>query len=228
MDDPVLIDDLRPSKPPPASVYDDMFESYFNRAADPPEPKASSSSSTPPPVFDKPVFDDDPDAVDPFDAIPLFGAGVGGCDDREEDFLGGLGSAEKSGERREPKAVGFDDELFPGLGGSARSAEPVRDAVESDSLIPGLGGSTKPLPPVEPEEVVLDDGVIPGFGGSTNHHHSARSGIFLLPIFSFAFVLSIKFQRQRPDFKRWLTIGKVMYIDVDYALKVFNRLKYFD
>jgi hypothetical protein len=193
MDDPMLVDDLRPSKPPPASVYDDMFESYFNRAAEP-SPKASSSSSTPPPVVDKPVFDDDPDAVDPFDGIPLFGAGGGG-DDREEDFLGGLGSAEKSEERRDPKAVGFDDKLFPGLGGSARSTEP-------DSLIPGLGGSAKPLPPVEPEEVVLDDGVIPGFRGSTNHHHSARFGIFLLPIFSFAFVLPIKCQRQRPDFKR--------------------------
>ncbi|GJN31918.1 hypothetical protein PR202_gb20374 [Eleusine coracana subsp. coracana] len=175
MDDPVLVDELRPSKPPPVSVYDDMFESYFNRAAEPPEPSpkaSSSSSSTPPPVFDKPVFDDDPDTVDPFDAIPLFGGGDGG-----EDFLGGLGSAEKSEERMEPKAVGFDDDLFPGHGGSARS--PVREAADQeavgfDDLIPGFGGSVKPAPPMEPEEAVFDDGVIPGVGGSTNHHNSAR------------------------------------------------------
>ncbi|GJN05288.1 hypothetical protein PR202_ga22906 [Eleusine coracana subsp. coracana] len=176
MDDPVLVDEFRPSKPPPASVYDDMFESYFNSAAEPPEPSpkaSSSSSSTPPPVFDKPVFDDDPDTVDPFDAIPLFGGGG----DVGEDFLGGLGSAEKSEERMEPKALRFDDDLFPGHGGSARSR--VREAADQeavgfDDLIPGFGGSVKPAPPMEPEEVVFADGVIPGFGGSTNRHNSAR------------------------------------------------------
>ncbi|TVU20938.1 hypothetical protein EJB05_30544, partial [Eragrostis curvula] len=184
MDDTVLFDDLRPSKPPPASFYDDMFESYFDRAAVPPEPspKASSSSSTPPPVFDKPVFDDDPDAVNPFYAIPLFGGGSGGGGgEGEEDFVGGLGSEEKSEGRREPEAVGFDD-LFPGLGGRAKSTEPVRDATEldqeavgfDDDSIAGFGGSTKPATPVLPEVVDSDDGVIPGLGGSTNHHDSAR------------------------------------------------------
>lgn len=194
MDDPVLIDDLRPSKSPPASVYDDMFESYFNRATEPPEPspKASSASSTPPPVFDKPVFDDDLDAIDPYDAIPLFGGGGSGGGG-EEDFLGDPVGSEKSEGKREPESWGFDDDLLPGLGGSSRSTEPVRDAMKSDQeavsfddLIPEFGWNTKPEPPVKPEEV------IPAFVGSTSRHILERSGSFLLPNFQFSFVLSIK------------------------------------
>ncbi|OEL34991.1 Auxilin-related protein 2 [Dichanthelium oligosanthes] len=180
MDDSVLFDDLGPSKPPPASVYEDMFDSYFNRAAEHPEPspKASSSPSTPPPVFDKPVFDDDPDAADPFDAIPLFGGGGGG---EGEDSLGSVGRASKP-ERREPDAAGFDDDLIPGLGGSTRSTEePVRKVEQDrqavgfdDDWIPGFGGSMNPAPQMEAETVGFDDGVIPGFGGGTSHRDSAR------------------------------------------------------
>ncbi|XP_062198395.1 auxilin-related protein 1-like isoform X2 [Phragmites australis] len=187
MADPVLVDDLGLFRPPPASVYDDMFDSCFNRAAEAPEPSSAASSSSPsprPPVFDKPIFDDDPDAadVDPFDAIPLFGGGVGGGGgEGEENFLGGLGSAAKPEGKREPEVAGFDDDLMPGLGGSARSTEPVREAETDqeapgfdDDSVPGFGGSTKPAPQAEPEVVGFDDGVIPGFGGSTNHDDSAR------------------------------------------------------
>uniref|UniRef100_K3XEA9 Uncharacterized protein n=1 Tax=Setaria italica TaxID=4555 RepID=K3XEA9_SETIT len=183
MDDSVLFDDLGPSKAPPASVYDDMFDSYFNRAAEPPEPspKASSSPSTPPPVFDKPVFDDDPDTVDPFEAIPLFGDGGGGAGGGE-DFLGSVGRAAEP-ERREPDALGLDDDLIPGLVGSATKSteEPVRK-VEQDSqavgldddLVPGFGASMNPALQMEPETLGFDDGVIPGFGGGTSHQDSAR------------------------------------------------------
>ncbi|RLM91509.1 hypothetical protein C2845_PM08G12960 [Panicum miliaceum] len=179
MDDAVLFDDLGPSKARPASVYDDMFDSYFNRTAEAPEPspKASSSPSTPPPVFDKPVFDDDPDKADPFDAIPLFGGGGGRGG---EDFLGSVGRTAKP-ERRDPDAVGLDEDFIPGLGGSTRSTEPVREvdqdhdgAVFGDDLVPGLGGSMKTAPQMETETMGFDDGVIPGFGGGMNHHDLAR------------------------------------------------------
>ncbi|CAD6341942.1 unnamed protein product [Miscanthus lutarioriparius] len=178
MDDSVLFNDLGPSKPPSASFYDDMFDSYFNDADEAPEPspKASSSPSTPPPVFDKPVFDDDPDTADPFDAIPLFGGGGGG---EGEDFLGGVGSAAKP-ERRESEAVGFDEDLLPGLGGSTNSTEePVREVERDrqpvgfdDDLVPGFDRSMKPAPQMEP--VAFDDGVIPDIGGGTSHPYSAR------------------------------------------------------
>ncbi|CAO2192455.1 unnamed protein product [Urochloa humidicola] len=177
MDDSVLFDDLGTSKPPPASVYEDMFDSYFNRAAEPPEPSpraSSSPSSTPPPVFDKPVFDDDPDEVDPFDGIPLFGGGGGGGG---EDSLGGDGRAEKP-ERREADAVSLDDDLIPGLGGSTRSTEKLVREVDQDhqevefgdDLVPGFGGGME-----EAETVGLDDDdAIPGFGGRSIHPDSAR------------------------------------------------------
>lgn len=195
MEDSVLFDDLSSSKPPSASFYDDMFDSYFNRAAEAsePSPKASSSPSTPtPPVFDKPVFDDDPDTVDPFDAIPLFGGGGGG---EGEDFLGGAGSAAKP-ERRESDAVGFDEDLLPGLGGSTNSTEePVREVEPNrqpvgfdDDLVPGFDGSMKPAPQMEPETVAFDDVVIPDFGGGTSHPHSARSESLLIQNFHFACV----------------------------------------
>lgn len=183
MDDAVHFSDLGPSKLPPASVYDDMFDSYFNRAAEPPEPspKASSSPSTPPPVFDKPVFDDDPDTADLFDAIPLFGGGGGG---EGEGFLGGFGSAAKL-EKRESEAVVFDG-AFPGLDGSTKSKEePVREVDRDrqamgsdDDLIPGFDGSMKPPPQMEPGTVGFDDGVIPGFSGGRSHHYLARSDVF--------------------------------------------------
>lgn len=192
MDDSVLFNDLGPSKPPSASFYDDMFDSYFNRAAEAPEPspKASSSPSMPPPVFDKPVFDDDPDTADPFDAIPLFGGGGGG---EGEDFLGRVGSAAKP-ERRESEAVGFDEDLLPGLGGSTNSTEePVREVERDrqpvgfhDDLIPGFDGSMKPAPQMEPETVAFDDGVIPDFGGGTSHPYSARSESLLIQNFHLA------------------------------------------
>ncbi|CAL4963714.1 unnamed protein product [Urochloa decumbens] len=180
MDHTVLFDDLGPSKPPPASIYDDMFDSYFNRAAEPPEPSpraSSSPSSTPPPVFDKPVFDDDPDAADPFDAIPLFGGGGGGGG---EDFLGSVGRAAK------PDAVGLDDDLIPGLDGGTRSAEPVREVDQDheaaelgDDLVPGFGGGIKPAPQMEAEAVGLDDDVIPGFGRGSSHPDSTREEAIL-------------------------------------------------
>ncbi|CAO2173735.1 unnamed protein product, partial [Urochloa humidicola] len=181
MDDSVLFDDLGTSKPPPASVYEDMFDSYFNRAAEPPEPSpraSSSPSSTPPPVFDKPVFDDDPDAVDPFDGIPLFGGGGGGGG---EESLCSDGRAAKP-ERRVLDAVGLDDDLIPGLGRSTRSTKPVREVYQDhqaaefgDDLVPGFGGGVKPAPQMEEAEAVgLDDYVIPGFGGGSSHPDSAR------------------------------------------------------
>jgi hypothetical protein len=182
MDDSVPFNDLGPSKPPSASFYDDMFESYFNRAAEAPEPapKASSSPSTPPPVFDKPVFDDDPYTADPFDAIPLFGGGGGG---EEEDLHGGVRSAAKT-ERTELEVVGFDEDLFPGLAGStnfpmekpAREVERDRQPVGfDDELIPGFDGSMKPAPQMEPETVAFDDDVIPDCSGGTSYPSSARS-----------------------------------------------------
>ncbi|KAL6884693.1 hypothetical protein ACP4OV_010629 [Aristida adscensionis] len=183
MDDPILVGG--PSRPPPASVYDDMFESYFNRPAEPPSPSlaASSSPSTPPPVFDKPVFDDDPDAAeaDPFDPIPLFGGGVGGVGGGGEDFLDGLGSEAKP-ERGEPEAVTLDDDLVPGLGVStqstkaAREVEPDKEALGfDDDLFPVFGGSTTTAPHVDAESLGFEDDVIPGFGAETNHHDAARS-----------------------------------------------------
>ncbi|CAO2208140.1 unnamed protein product [Urochloa humidicola] len=186
MDDAILFDDLGPSKPPPASVYDDMFDSYFNRAAEHPEPSpraSSSPSSTPPPVFDKPVFDDDPDAADPFDAIPLFGGGGGGEGD---DVLGSDGRAARP-ERRQPDAVSLDGDLMPGLGGSTRSAEPVSEVDQGiegaadfgDDLVPGFGGSIKTAPQMDAETVGLEDDVIPGLGGDSGHPDSAREEAIL-------------------------------------------------
>lgn len=181
MDDSVPFNDLGPSKPPSASFYDDMFESYFNRAAEAPEPapKASSSPSTPPPVFDKPVFDDDPYTADPFDAIPLFGGGGGG---EEEDLHGGVRSAAKP-ERTELEVVGFDEDLFPGLAGSTNfpMEEPAREVERDrqpvgfdDELIPGFDGSMKPAPQMEPETVAFDDDVIPDCSEGTSYPSSAR------------------------------------------------------
>ncbi|KAG8045416.1 hypothetical protein GUJ93_ZPchr0008g11420 [Zizania palustris] len=188
MDDFVLVDDFGPFKPAAASTsstsvsashYDDMFDSYFNRSAEPAEPSPSSSApSPPPPVFDKPVFDDDPDAADPFDAIPLFGDGGGGGEG--EDFLDSLGKSSKI-YMREPEVVGFDDDLIAGLG-STKSKTPVGEVEQKpeaagfvDDLISGFSGSAKPMKPVpqsEPREMGFEDDVIPGFGESTDHHDS--------------------------------------------------------
>uniref|UniRef100_I1NMZ5 Uncharacterized protein n=1 Tax=Oryza glaberrima TaxID=4538 RepID=I1NMZ5_ORYGL len=194
MDDFVLVDDFGPFKPPAASAsttsfsashYDDMFDSYFNRSAEPAEPSPSSSApSPPPPVFDKPVFDD-ADAADPFDAIPLFGDGGGGGGEGE-DFLDSLGKGAKKPDVSEPEVVGFDDDLIPALG-NTKSKTPVgEEEVEQeaeavgfvDDVIPEwFGGSTsttpmKPTPQAEPKATGFEDDVIPGFGESTSHHDS--------------------------------------------------------
>ncbi|EEC70611.1 hypothetical protein OsI_01854 [Oryza sativa Indica Group] len=195
MDDFVLVDDFGPFKPPAASAsttsfsashYDDMFDSYFNRSAEPAEPSPSSSApSPPPPVFDKPVFDDaDADAADPFDAIPLFGDGGGGGGEGE-DFLDSLGKGAKKPDVSEPEVVGFDDDLIPALG-NTKSKTPVGEEVEQeaeavgfvDDVIPEwFGGSTsttpiKPTPQAGPKATGFEDDVIPGFGESTSHHDS--------------------------------------------------------
>uniref|UniRef100_A0A0D9Y8A4 J domain-containing protein n=1 Tax=Oryza glumipatula TaxID=40148 RepID=A0A0D9Y8A4_9ORYZ len=185
MDDFVLVDDFGPFKPPAASAsttsfsashYDDMFDSYFNRSAEPAEPSPSSSApSPPPPVFDKPVFDDaDADAADPFDAIPLFGDGGDGGEG--EDFLDSLGKGAKKPDVSEPEVVGFDDDLIPALG-NTKSKTPVgEEEVEQeaeavgfvDDVIPEwFGGSAsttpmKPTPQAEPKATGFEDDVIPG------------------------------------------------------------------
>uniref|UniRef100_A0A0D3ENL5 J domain-containing protein n=1 Tax=Oryza barthii TaxID=65489 RepID=A0A0D3ENL5_9ORYZ len=152
-----------------------MFDSYFNRSAEPAEPSPSSSApSPPPPVFDKPVFDD-ADAADPFDAIPLFGDGGGGGGEGE-DFLDSLGKGAKKPDVSEPEVVGFDDDLIPALG-NTKSKTPVgEEEVEQEAEAVGFvndvipewfGGSTsttpmKPTPQAEPKATGFEDDVIPG------------------------------------------------------------------
>uniref|UniRef100_A0A0D9V0Q5 J domain-containing protein n=1 Tax=Leersia perrieri TaxID=77586 RepID=A0A0D9V0Q5_9ORYZ len=195
MDDFVLVDDFGPFKPPAASTstsashYDDMFDSYFNRSSEPAEPSPSSSAPSPPPppvLFDKPVFDDDePDAGNPFAAIPLFGDGGGdGGGGEGEDSLDGIGKGTKP-DVGEPEVVGFDDDFIPEPGKSNSKASV--GAVEQeqvaagfvDDLIPEwFGGSTtpmKPAPQPKPKATGFEDDAshaIPGFGESTGHHDS--------------------------------------------------------